>query len=130
MDNNQNPGLRINACSFCHSVNVLAQSMSADHFRNLESSIVIAFNSRVMLTTNEWTEVGLTNGAMGNVRDIIFKTNQGPPNMPKAIVGELDEDYKGLHLLKKRTQFPLVLIYALTVHNSQGMTLGSSDGSN
>jgi len=51
--------------------------MSADRFRNLESSIVIA--------RNDWTEVGLTNGAMGHVRDIIFDTNQGPPNMPKAI---------------------------------------------
>jgi hypothetical protein len=152
---NKNPGLRINAI---HS-DLVAQGMSADHFRNLESSIVIARNSRVMLTTNEWTEVGLTNGAMGYVRDIIFDTNQGPPNMPKAIVVELDEDYNGPHLPNKprhvvitpktnsyesynnktyeRTQFPLVLAYALTVHKSQGMTLkkvrvslGSSDGRN
>ena len=157
MDGNKerNPGLRINAI---HS-DLVAQSMSADHFRNLESSIIIARNSRVMLTTNDWTEVGLTNGAMGHVRDIIFDTNQGPPNMPKAIVVELDEGYNGPHLPNKprhvvitpktnsyesynnktyeRTQFPLVLAYALTVHKSQGMTLhkvrvslGSSDGRN
>ena len=124
--------------------------MMADHFRNLE--------------THEWTEVGLTNGAMVCVKDIIFDTNQGPfltqitkyahqiwatkygpPNMPKAIVVELDEEYKGPHLPNKprhvvitpkttsyesfnnktydRTQFPLVLAYALTDHKSQGMML-------
>ncbi len=32
---------------------------------------------------------------------LISDTNQGSPNMPKAIVFELDEEYKGPHLPNK-----------------------------
>ena len=44
----RNSGLKINAI---HS-NEAAQSINPDKFKNLESSIFIARNSRVMLTTN------------------------------------------------------------------------------
>ena len=82
---------------------------------------------------------------MRYVRDIIFDVNQGTSNMPKAIVVELDEEYKephfpnkprhvvitpkinsyecGYNITYERIQFPLVLVYGLTVHKSQDMTL-------
>ncbi len=46
----------------------------------LNASIRIARGARVMLTANLWTEIGLTNGAAGTVRHIIFEKDAVPPN--------------------------------------------------
>jgi len=42
----------------------------------LEPIIYLSKNARVMLTRNLWLEVGLCNGAMGHVIDIIYAENQ------------------------------------------------------
>ena len=35
-----------------------------------------------MLTRNLWIETGLCNGAMGEVKDVIYKDNDVPPDLP------------------------------------------------
>ena len=94
-----------------------------------------------MLTQNVWTEKGLTNGSTEIVKHIIFEDNISPPNLPVAVIIEMDSDYNGPHILNlprhvainavtswkdtpkgsiERTQFPLTLAFAVTVHKTQG----------
>ena len=99
-----------------------------------------------MLTRNLWTEVGLCNGAVGTVRDVIYADNCKPPTLPIAIIVQFDEkDYSGpsfctdipncvplypvtncsdtLGQKMERQQFPLKLAWSITIHKAQGLTL-------
>ncbi len=84
------------------------------------------------------------NGSMGAVHDISWEDGQDPSTLPSIILIKFDEyngpdfvhctpgvipvfpatrhfEYKGVAC--SRTQFPLRLAYAITVHKSQGLTL-------
>jgi ATP-dependent DNA helicase PIF1 len=120
-----------------------AEGANDDEADGLEPELCICLGARVMLTDNIWVENGLVNGSMGTVKDIVWNEGQDPiKDMPTAIMVEVD-DYNGPKFpgtnyipifpvtrrfeYKKRdcsrTNFPLRLAYAITVHKAQGLTL-------
>ena len=126
--------------------NSKAKHLSADDMGGLEPTIYLAKNARVMLTRNLWTEVGLCNGAMGTVVDVIYAEGCTPPVLPIAIIVQFDKkDYSGpsfcdnipncvplypvtnssdvLGTKFERQQFPLRLAWSITIHKAQGLTL-------
>ena len=47
-----------------------------------------------MLTANLWVGVGLVNGSLGKVIDIVYNSNEQPPSLPSFFVVEFLQ-YKG-----------------------------------
>jgi hypothetical protein len=112
---------------------------------NLPTELLLCVDAQVMLTANLWTEQGLVNGSIGTVEDILWDVGQDlSVSMPSMLLVRFSE-YSGPDFLGygsktvpifpavrqfqfrgaacTRTQFPLRLAYAITVHKSQGLTL-------
>ena len=118
---------------------------------NLQKVSTIKINARVMITMNIDVADGLTNGAMGIVTNVVIDQTTG--KMSVILVAFDSEDvgqetrhtsvYNSIHqnavpihctqatfpIDKKasfqatRTQFPLTLAWAVTIHKCQGLTL-------
>ncbi|KAL8617749.1 hypothetical protein ACOMHN_054745 [Nucella lapillus] len=121
-----------------------ANKTSAERDSGLTSVIVLSKDTVFRLSCNLWTEAGLTNGAVGNVYDIVYAPNTKPPELPVAVIG-IFNDYCGPSFLPdvpksvpicpvqrswisnkihcSRTMLPIILGYALSIHKLQGSTL-------
>ncbi len=119
-----------------------AEDASVEDAGGLEAIAHLGRGARVMLRVNINTKLGLVNGARGVLEELIFRPNQAPPDMPVAAMVRFD-GYSGDSLpdgcvpikpvtrrwtgrtgaFKTRTQIPLDLAWAITVHKSQGITL-------
>ena len=120
-----------------------ASSASANEAGGLLPDITLAKGCKVLLTRNLWIEAGLTNGAVGTVKYIIYDKDL-PPAPPKFVICHF-EHYKGPSYLKNepkcvpillhehgfykqkvwctRQMIPLKPGYAISIHSSQGATL-------
>lgn len=131
------------------NTNAKSRNADDDYFGGLTNDLYLSINSNIVLTTNEWTETGLVNGATGAVHDVIYPNKQELniiDSLPEIILINFDQ-YSGPSLFSdqerknvlpiytkqifskyhngSRTQFPIRLNYATTIHKSQGSTLDS-----
>jgi ATP-dependent DNA helicase PIF1 len=130
-----------------HTGHPMAKKASTDEAGNLQVSFALAINAKVMLLENLRTTHGLVNGRMGYVRDVVWGRHVTNPRKesPDVILiyfpsynGPCFKEVNGEKLVPifrsrrnfshgsqacTRTQFPLILAYAITVHKSQGISL-------
>ena len=121
-----------------------ASAATEEEADNLSAEIFVCIGARIMLTTNLWTEIGLVNGSMGSIEDFSWDSGRSTDQLPSVILIRFDS-YTGpsfpncpvgtipvfpqtrqfdlKNVVCSRTQFPLRLGYAITVHKSQGLTL-------
>jgi hypothetical protein len=111
----------------------------------LERQLALCVNAKVMLTQNILVDHGLVNGSIGYVKSIVYAPHTAPPQLPQVVLVKFPS-YTGpvltgdvvpitprtFHWKHKnkihctRTQIPLTLCWATTVHKSQGLTLDSA----
>ena len=137
---NGQPIAVIHAQSNCQA----AKEASSEKACGLVSELVVNKNSVVRLTSNLWTKAGLTNGAKGVVKGIIYAPGCKPPSLPICLI-VVFEKYYGPPFIESlpksvpicpvrrewfsqkktfsRTMLPLILGYALSIHKLQGETL-------
>ena len=94
--------------------------------------LVLAPRARVMLIRNLDMERGLFNGAMGTVKTVV-RDARSPDGVHHVVVSfdngeeEQIERHSGSYFVGpmevRRSQFPLALAYAITIHKSQGLSL-------
>ena len=125
----------------------LAAKADTQEAGNLQQYFFVGIGCQVMLTENVWSDRDLMNGSMGTVYNIVwdagvedprntpplailvhFPKYNGPPfteidGKPVVPIFRQTTEWSKRGTLLRRTQFPLVLAYAITVHKSQGLTV-------
>ena len=123
-----------------------AAQAPSDNAGNLSNKFPVAKGARVMLTINLWQPAGLVNGAQGTVYDIAWNAGADPFKDPPAVIMVDFDSYDGPAYLTTtegrkicpilpvtrdflvgnetcaRTQFPLIVAFAITVHKCQSLT--------
>lgn len=124
-DGNRIPVARIHAI---HVGARNASTVSSDQASGLPAKLLLRIGARVMLRMNLALHKGLVNGAMGTVSAIIYDPGVKPPELPFCIRVQFDHLQTIVPIFKHRacfmldgtecirTQFPLSLAWAITIH--------------
>ncbi|KAJ3454665.1 hypothetical protein MRS44_013265 [Fusarium solani] len=126
-----------------------AGQAASDNAGNLSNKFAVARGARVMLTTNLWQPAGLVNGAQGTIYDVAWNEGANPWQDPPDVIMVDFDNYDGPPYLTtdegrkiipilpvtrdflvgnetcSRTQFPLIVAFAITVHKMPEPNEGS-----
>lgn len=134
---NQLPVALLESLNNSHTARLASSALA----QGLSGKLYLSIGCRIMLRKNLCVTKGLVNGALGTVRQIVFKQEERPPALPYVILVEFDRyagpyfqnnlfpimpivtNWKDRGLDCWRKQLPVTLAYALTIHKSQGLTL-------
>lgn len=103
--------------------------ISIDHFKTLFNQVLpdtleLKVGAQVMLTFNVNLELGLCNGSRGVVKEL---TEHGANILfldgTQIFIEPIKIQIEERKNIAVRTQLPLILAYALTIHKSQGSTI-------
>ncbi|KAK3913546.1 ATP-dependent DNA helicase [Frankliniella fusca] len=75
-----------------------AFSCTDDMANGLSNVLYLALNSRIMLRKNLNVSMGLVNGALGTITDIIYAKGCRPPQLPLFVIVQFD-DHDGFEAL-------------------------------
>ena len=124
-----------------HNNKEAAQACADQQAQGLEKTLYLCVGCRVMLKTNLWVKKGLVNGSLGTVTHLVYPPNYAPPAdrplvvmvkfdnytgptvMGSVPVADITRTWRSKEVTCSRTQFPLILAWAVTIHKSQGLTL-------
>ncbi|KAK1912952.1 hypothetical protein P3342_004888 [Pyrenophora teres f. teres] len=136
-----------------HTGGVPAETASTDEAGNLHTVMPMSINARIMLRDNHWIERRLFNGSMATVRDMVWPVGADcDVDPPFALLVDFDEyNQEAPYVLKNpetgrslvpifrvkrdwvrstvactRTQFPITIAYAITVHKSQDLSVATA----
>ncbi|KAK3932930.1 ATP-dependent DNA helicase [Frankliniella fusca] len=68
-----------------------AFSCTDDMANGLSNVLYLALNSRIMLRKNLNVSMGLVNGALGTIKDIIYAKGCRPPQLPLFVIVQFDD---------------------------------------
>ncbi|CAM9745310.1 unnamed protein product, partial [Ectocarpus sp. 8 AP-2014] len=125
-----------------------ARRASADNAEGLERDLFLGKGANILLSKNLYQQVGLVNGIGGVVVELVYADDAPPPKLPLYVVVNFEgysggdwssqERYRGRVPISPvdtmwqgggtqvRTQLPLRLCWAITMHKSQGRTLAKA----
>jgi ATP-dependent DNA helicase PIF1 len=119
-----------------------ASAFDADQAQGLRNLTYLSKGAKIVLTSNLWASAKLVNGSQGTVEYLIYKEGRTPSkNLPDLVICHFP-GYIGPSFVEgqdklvplaaqrvtwyaknqeySRTQYPLILSYALTIHKAQG----------
>jgi hypothetical protein len=109
------------------------KSKKINETAGLETLLFIGKESRVMLTRNIDVNIGLTNGSLGFVNNIIFNKDNSTvqcicvkfDNIVEVVkITKITAEFElKKNIFATRRQFPLTLAWAITIHKAQGASL-------
>lgn len=123
------PGKKFTYKAIDHILVKNDHKLTIDHFKALFNQVLpdtleLKVGAQVMLTFNVNLELGLCNGSRGVIKEL---TEQGATVLfldgTQIFIEPIKIQIEERKNIAVRTQLPLILAYALTIHKSQGSTI-------